>query len=437
MLSLLDDLTSVSCTSSSFCVALDKEGNAFVYKGSSWASSSIAGSDNLAGIVPSIACTSSSFCLADDEYGETLTYGGSSWTDHGIPITYGSTEVLVLWGLSDVGTVTFKTSGGTQLCSFSSSSTDNCSTATSLAAGAYSDISALNSQMDVISSDTVNLTVDAASLTITASSASFTYGSAPSVTANYSGFVNGDTASSLTTAPTCSTTATASSPVGTYPSSCSGAADANYLISYVAGSVTIEQASLTIAALTGTFTYGTTPTVTANYSGFVNAETASSLATQPTCTTTATDSGPVGAYPSSCSGAVDSNYRISYVSGTVYISLSSLTLTVSASSASFAYGTTPSVTAFYSGFVNGDTPANLTSLPTCSTTATASSPVGSYPSSCSGAVDTGYTIVYAPGTITITSAPLTITASSGSSTYGSTPSVTASYTGFVDGDTPA
>ncbi len=77
-----------------------------------------------------------------------------------------------------------------------------------------------------------------APLTITASSPTMTYGgTAPTITAGYSGFVNGDTSSSLTTPPTCSTTATGSSPVSapTYPSSCSGAVDSNYTMSYVAG----------------------------------------------------------------------------------------------------------------------------------------------------------------------------------------------------------
>ena len=71
-------------------------------------------------------------------------------------------------------------------------------------------------------------------VTVTASSDSMTYGgSTPTITPSYSGFVNGDTAASLTTPPTCSTAATSSSPVGSYPSSCSGAADPNYTFSYV------------------------------------------------------------------------------------------------------------------------------------------------------------------------------------------------------------
>ena len=87
------------------------------------------------------------------------------------------------------------------------------------------------------------ISVSPAPLTVTASSPAMTYGAAaPAVTPVYSGFVGGDSASSLTTAPACSTTATSSSPVGSYPSSCSGAVDANYDISYVAGTVTVNPA---------------------------------------------------------------------------------------------------------------------------------------------------------------------------------------------------
>src|SRR5262249_20223522 len=62
------------------------------------------------------------------------------------------------------------------------------------------------------------LTVTAATLTISADNKSRIYGAAnPPLTATYAGFVNGDTAANLTTAPSMATTATASSAVGTYP----------------------------------------------------------------------------------------------------------------------------------------------------------------------------------------------------------------------------
>jgi hypothetical protein len=249
------------------------------------------------------------------------------------------------------------------------------------------------------------VTVSPVALVITASSGTMTYGGTPpTITASYSGFVSGDTSASLSTAPTCSTTATSHSSVGSYPSSCSGAVDSNYTISYVAGTVTVSPAALVMTASSGTMTYGgAPPTITASYSGFVNGDTSASLTTQPTCSTTATSSSTVGSYPSSCAGAADSNYTISYVSGTVTVSPAPLTIT--ANNASMTQGSaTPTLTATYSGFVNGNGPSNLTGTLVCTTTATSSSPAGTYPITCSGQSSTNYSITYVPGTLTITAA---------------------------------
>ena len=116
-------------------------------------------------------------------------------------------------------------------------------------------------------------------LTITASSATMTYGgTVPTITPAYSDFVAGGTASSLQTAPICSTIATSTSPVGSYPSSCSGAIDSNYTISYTDGSVNVTPAPLTIGAAYETMTEGgTVPTIAPRYYGFVAGDTESSL----------------------------------------------------------------------------------------------------------------------------------------------------------------
>ena len=278
--------------------------------------------------------------------------------------------------------------------------------------------------------------VSPATLTITASSPSATYGSAlPAVTASYSGFVNGDGAGSLTTPPTCSTSATQGSPAGSYPSSCSGAVDANYSISYQGGTATVDPAPLVITASSASITYGgAAPVITASYSGFVSGDGVSSLATPPTCSTAVTSVTAVGTYSSSCAGAVDPNYSISYIGGSVQVGPAPLTIT--APSETMVYGSAvPALTASYSGFVNSDGVASLTTPAACSTTATSSSPVGSYSVVCSGAVDSNYDISYVDGSMEVTAAALTITASSGSMTYGGTvPVVTASYSGFVNGD---
>jgi hypothetical protein len=85
------------------------------------------------------------------------------------------------------------------------------------------------------------LTVTQVNLTVTANSLSKSQGLAnPALTVGYSGFVNGETAASLTTAPVLTTTATKSSGPGGYPITFSvNAADANYNINEVTGTLTV------------------------------------------------------------------------------------------------------------------------------------------------------------------------------------------------------
>ena len=88
--------------------------------------------------------------------------------------------------------------------------------------------------------------------------------------------------------------------------------------------------------------------------------------------------------------------------------------------------------------MNGDTPAALTGTLVCVSTANATSPPGTYPITCSGQTSTNYVITYVPGTLTITRAALTISANSAARVAGApNPVFTATYAGFVNGDTPA
>ena len=92
--------------------------------------------------------------------------------------------------------------------------------------------------------------------------------------------------------------------------------DADYSITYVAGNLTVTTAALTITADNQTKAYGAAlPALTVSYSGFVNGDSSASLTTQPTLTTTATASSHVSGnpYTITASGAVDSDYSISYV----------------------------------------------------------------------------------------------------------------------------
>jgi hypothetical protein len=484
-------------------------------------------------------------------YSATANYGGngncsaSSGHDHSHQLGQASTQTSVTsdasgtlvggsfaftatvtgTGVSPTGIVSWAVTGPNGKPVTCASSTLNSSgqatcTITDSLAGSYSATASYKGDSNCASSwGKGKATVGPSHLIIHASSTSMVYGSTvPAITPSYSGFVNGDTPASLTTPPTCTTTANLSSPIGDYVTSCSGAVDSNYVITYAPGVLWVTPAPLVITASSPqVHVNGAVPTITPSYSGFVNGDTAASLNTPPTCATSYTQGAPASSGPwvTFCHGAVDSNYSITYVNGAVTIcgshvlvitaSSSSVTygspvptityttapavtlatppvcttsytqgspvtgtyttscsgavapgytiiywtgtvwvtpapLVITASSGTIPYGSpVPTITPSYSGFVNGDTPASLTTPPTCVTTYTQGSPVGStYPTSCSGAVDTNYSISYVPGVLCVTPAPLVITASSGTIPFGSpVPTITPSYSGFVNGDTPA
>ena len=89
------------------------------------------------------------------------------------------------------------------------------------------------------------LTVNKAPLTITADDCTKEEGEEnPELTVSYEGFVYNDDASSLTSQPVVTTTATVESPAGTYPITASGAESANYVFNYVEGTLTIYDVPL-------------------------------------------------------------------------------------------------------------------------------------------------------------------------------------------------
>ncbi len=358
---------------------------------------------------------------ASKTYGQTLSFAGTEFTTSGL-----------VNGDSVTG-VTLTSTGA----------------AASTAPGSYAIVptSAVGSDLGNYTITYVpgSLTVTPAPLTITADDQSMVYGAAlPSLTASFSGFVNGDSAAKLTAQPQLTTTATVDSQVSGSPYSITvgGAADPDYTITYVPGSLTVTPAPLTITADDQNMVYGAAlPALTASFSGFVNGDSAANLTAQPQLTTTATVGSQVSGSPYSITvrGAADPDYTITYVPGSLTVTPAPLTIT--ADDQSMVYGAAlPALTASFSGFVNGDSAANLTAQPQLTTTATVGSQVSGSPYSITvrGAADPDYTITYVPGSLTVTPAPLTITADDQSMVYGAAlPALTASFSGFVNGDSAA
>ena len=67
-----EGLSSVSCTSTTFCMAVDSGGDALRYNGSTWSSpSAIVSGEGLTSV--SCTSTSSAFCIAVDYHGNVLS----------------------------------------------------------------------------------------------------------------------------------------------------------------------------------------------------------------------------------------------------------------------------------------------------------------------------------------------------------------------------
>ena len=210
----------------------------------------------------------------------------------------------------------------------------------------------------------------------------------------------------------------------------------NYSSATTTAVLIVTPAPLTVTADNKTIAYGAAlPALTASYSGFVNGDTAASLATPATLTAPAGIGSAAGAYPIIPAGAAGSNYTITFVNGT--LTITPVALTVTADNQTKAYGAAlPALTASYSGFVNGDTAANLAAPVTLTTSATSGSTAGQYSITASGAASPNYTIAFAGGTLSVTPVPLRVTADDKNTIYGApNPPLTASFTGFVNGDT--
>ena len=166
----------------------------------------------------------------------------------------------------------------------------------------------------------VSLVVLPAPLTLTASNAARLYGAAnPAFIIGYTGFVNGEGTNALTTLAVAGTTATAVSPVGSYPITLSGGSASNYSLTLQAGTLLVTPALLSIAAASASRPYGqTNPVLTATITGLLNQD-----AITATYATTAQTNSPAGTYPITPT-VVDPqglapNYTVALASGTLTV----------------------------------------------------------------------------------------------------------------------
>jgi len=184
--------------------------------------------------------------------------------------------------------------------------------------------------------------------------------------------------------------------VGTYPiGQGTLAAGSNYTLTFVADNFSITPAAVVVTPDNQAQVYGgTQPALTATITGLQFEQTTLPglvLATAPA-------TSHAGTY-NITAAATDSNYTVTFNTGTLTITPASLTVTVD--NQTTIYGASiPALTYTVNGLVNGDT--SLARNPTLATTATVATPAGTYDITASGAVGNDYAITYVPGTLTIT-----------------------------------
>jgi RHS repeat-associated protein len=149
--------------------------------------------------------------------------------------------------------------------------------------------------------------------------------------------------------------------------------------------------------------------------------------------TLATSSLAVGTYTVTASYAGDNTSQPSTGTLSGGQTVNPAPLTITADNQSMVYGDTlPTLTASYNGFVNGDSPASLTTQASLSTVP-ATSAAGTYPINVSGATDPNYTITFSNGILTINPAVPTVTVTDAGGGYTGSPFPATATVAGIDG----
>jgi hypothetical protein len=387
-------------------------------------SSSVPGSYSITFSSEALTAANYTFSYVNGTLTVTQASQTISFTAPASPVTYGVSPISLSATASSGLTVTFGVSSGP--CAVSGS--------TLTVTGAGNCVVAANQagNTDYSAAPTVShsILVNAALLTVTANNASRTYGAAnPTFTASYAGFVNGDTSSVLSGAPSLTTTATTTSAPGSYTitSAVGTLAASNYTFGFVNGTLTVNAAVQTIGftAPASPVTYGVSPitlSATATSGLAVAFSVSSGSCSVSGSTLTVTGAG-------TCVVATNQAGNSDYSAAAQVmqsVTINQAALTVTASSASRAYGTSnPTFSYTVAGFVNEDTSSVVGGSAAETTSATSSSAPGAYSITFSSETltATNYTFSYASGTLTVTQASQTITFNTPASpvTYGVSP----------------
>lgn len=253
---------------------------------------------------------------------------------------------------------------------------------------------------------TRTLTVSKAPLVIKADTITKFFSQAvPPLTYTVTGFVLGETQAALLTPVTISTTATAASPVGNYPIVIGGATSNNYTITF------IDAVLKVLAQTTQTIAFNAPAVKTYGNADFA----ANASSTNSTIPVTLTSSNPAVATITGnnihITGAGTANITASQAGNIGFSPAADVVRLLTVNKANLAVKVrdtlktqgqpNPPFTITYTGFVLGETAANLLTPATVTTDATTISSPGYYTLTPGGVTSNNYNITYTTGRLTI------------------------------------
>lgn len=304
-------------------------------------------------------------------------------------------------------------------------------------AGTYTATAEISNHNYTISSNEAKtFTIGQKALTVTAEDKTVTYGDSASYTATYNGLLDCDKGKLGTPNFTCNY-----NKVGTYSITVDGLKNSNYAITYVNGTLTVNERTVTLDwGTANSFVYdGIAHTLNPDAKNVVIGDDLGLAITVTGENISGSSAINVGTYTATAS-ITNKNYVLAESSKSATFTITASALTITANDHEIIYGSAPATNGYtISGMIEGETPgtANIGGTVKLTTNYTQYGNVGEYDIivDISGLSAPNYSFTAKNGKLTVTKKELTVTAKKHEITYGEEPSANG-YTinGFVNNE---
>ena len=292
-----------------------------------------------------------------------------------------------------------------------------------------------NKNYTISSNEAATFTIEQKALTVTAEDKTVTYGDSAHYTATYKGLLDCDKGKLGTPNFTCNYKER-----GTYSITVDGLENSNYAITYVNGTLTVNERTVTLDWGTdNSFIYnGKARTLKPTAKNVVIGDDLGLTITVTGEKITGSSAINVGTYTATAS-ITNKNYVIDENNKSATFTITARALTITANNHEIIYGSAPATNGYTISGIEGETPetANIGGTVKLTTTYTQYGNVGEYDIivDISGLSSSNYSFTAVNGKLTVNKKELTVTAKNHEITYGEEPSANG-YTinGFVNNE---